>query len=308
MQLLDYALFAMDVYRRGPGQNLPTVPGVTKFNDATIIAQDGSLTGFYSVAYDVGDKIVISYRGTDSILNDGPTGWLGAVGLWYAPQNLQAISFYHQIRDLKLDKPIMLTGHSLGGGLAGFVSNITGEEAYVFDNMTYSLSSAIVYIFGLISKKLFIEPSQGILELSNKFVEIFNEEIKNIEYLRNFSISKSDDGNFLIINSGLSMLKLINMPINEIINTLDVFNYFYKDIDLYPYFIDEKVTIFAADGEILEILRTISLSDFGTNYYSPYFGGEKREDFFKSSLNKNIKILLFKFKDKHKSSGLSCRN
>ena len=37
---------------------------------------------------------------------------------------------------------ITLTGHSLGGGLAGYVASLYGKSAEIFDNMPFELASA----------------------------------------------------------------------------------------------------------------------------------------------------------------------
>ena len=34
-----------------------------------------------------------------------------------------------------------MTGHSLGGGLAGLIAKLTGSTAYSFDNMLFELSA-----------------------------------------------------------------------------------------------------------------------------------------------------------------------
>jgi hypothetical protein len=98
-------------------------------------AQDA---GFYAIAYDWNGETIVSYRGTDdysssTTANDVLSGWLVGAGAvsptTYAPgaQEELALDFYEAVTG---QNPLateggnaILTGHSLGGGLAGAVGN-----------------------------------------------------------------------------------------------------------------------------------------------------------------------------------------
>jgi pimeloyl-ACP methyl ester carboxylesterase len=160
------AILAMDAYNRGYNQaifGLPNDPG-TQIGNATIaIDSDDSsqdqADGFYGIAYQWGSDVVISYRGTDSILGTGTigsdllNGWLIGAGVM-APQAADAEAFY----DAAVNKAnattttsvaggtvnnVLLVGHSLGGGLAGYIAALTGDSATIFDSMPYA--AAAVY-------------------------------------------------------------------------------------------------------------------------------------------------------------------
>jgi hypothetical protein len=74
----------------------------------------------------VGSDIVISYRGTDNILADMQTGWTtGADHL--SSQAKLAAGFYYAVKAAHPTATNVLTGHSLGGGLAGFVAKQRGK-------------------------------------------------------------------------------------------------------------------------------------------------------------------------------------
>lgn len=106
-------------------------------------------TGFYAVCFKSPDgKYIISYRGSE--------GGMGA-GIWHlidsnsgtssdwstdldfafrntlSEQFSLALDFYFRIRDIAGEENIILTGHSLGGALAGYVSLCTGARAYTID-------------------------------------------------------------------------------------------------------------------------------------------------------------------------------
>jgi hypothetical protein len=88
------------------------------------------------------DGTVIAYRGTDSILGgDLLYGWTLGGGLGSASQGKLAIDFYNAVRGGSAfdahDNTITLTGHSLGGGLAGFVGTLVGGHVVGFDHMPF---------------------------------------------------------------------------------------------------------------------------------------------------------------------------
>ncbi len=133
----------------------------TKFYDGTITKNEYFLTelggfkvedtdsdynsGFYGAAFlDCNDGIVISYRGSigmDAIFSDTEEwlkDWIAADGGFLvfdtlSPQFYQAWDFYRIVREKYPNKKIRLTGHSLGGALAAFVSIMEDEEAITFN-------------------------------------------------------------------------------------------------------------------------------------------------------------------------------
>lgn len=143
---LFLANLAMDSCSRGYGSGLADGPGddpdglgeTGKVGCAEIIldGRDSSEVdawrnaGFYALAYDIGGdgpeglagKTVISFRGTDTSL-DHSTGWsVGAGNIDDWTQAPLALEFYtaatgQSYRDGQA-RDVLLTGHSLGGGLA----------------------------------------------------------------------------------------------------------------------------------------------------------------------------------------------
>ena len=133
---LFLALLAMDAYNRGYDQGVSGLSDAQPLSYANPTAQNSSQAaqsvGFYAIAYDVGSGVdgipvgtkVISYRGTDAAV-DVVTGWLDTFAL-PVPQVMLATQFYqdvsgHVLADGKQGN-VVLTGHSLGGGLAGIIS------------------------------------------------------------------------------------------------------------------------------------------------------------------------------------------
>jgi len=144
---LFLSILSMDSYNRGYGQGLLLNPSdsITGQNEAgrrlgkAVVANfdipDGSVAAsFYAIAYDVsGANIdglsgtVISYRGTDKFVAEGPeggdpaNGWPLAVGNYADAQPDLALRFYQSVAgfDTGADPfaaAITTTGHSLGGG------------------------------------------------------------------------------------------------------------------------------------------------------------------------------------------------
>ena len=134
--ILDMALLSMDVYEKSEG-GLNFNGGIGQFNLGA--ADSSGFSGFFAQAYNFAGGKVLAYRGTDDI-GDVFTGWAGGIiGEPLAPQYISAAQFYQQqnSNSINANPNIYVTGHSLGGGLAGFVGAIYGVSATVFDNINF---------------------------------------------------------------------------------------------------------------------------------------------------------------------------
>jgi|GEM_PF-2640570 len=82
--------------------------------------------------YDLNNGIVIAYRGSADL-----TDWLGnakyTFGDAFPEQFYDAWQFYREVKAANPGKNIILTGHSLGGALAAFVSMMEDVKAVTFD-------------------------------------------------------------------------------------------------------------------------------------------------------------------------------
>jgi hypothetical protein len=162
---LFLAVLAMDAYNRGYNNGVVLtgnqLGNATPGADSSILGTGAdSSVGFFAQAYTLTDgQTLISYRGTDSNLGletpilsgDLANGYGLATGNPYGPQASLAIGFYKNIAgsNLTFDQlhaaNIILTGHSLGGGLAGFVAALYGKQATLFDNMPFEAGAANGY-------------------------------------------------------------------------------------------------------------------------------------------------------------------
>ena len=170
------AILSMDAYNRGYGASV-NLTGARIGNASIIIdSSDRSLNfddqtiGFYGIAYQIKDDngnvtdTVISYRGTDSLFGDVGHFFLngdvrngfdiGAGDATNSPQGNMAIQFYNTIIDevygISADPHssalnVSLTGHSLGGGLAGYVADLYVQSGTVFDNMAFEHAASLEY-------------------------------------------------------------------------------------------------------------------------------------------------------------------
>lgn len=154
---LKNAILSMDSYYRGN----PNATGILALSDAaggkigtdTIISSlsDPSVS-YYSIAYQQSDifdadpdsksGITIAYRGTDDMALDAIHGWSTGFGLASMPQARLAMTFFNDVTDANAfdrngPEDITLTGHSLGGGLAGLVGSISGSRSAIFDHMSF---------------------------------------------------------------------------------------------------------------------------------------------------------------------------
>lgn len=155
---LFLAILSLDSYNRGYNEGIEglgaagaesSLIGNAKFYLQSDIEGNtaGVNAGFYAAAYDWNGQKVISYRGTDSAIElssaaDIWSGWILGAGFPGASQAGLALDFFEGIIagsafDATDNSGIVLTGHSLGGGLAGFVSMISGAKAVGFDHMPF---------------------------------------------------------------------------------------------------------------------------------------------------------------------------
>lgn len=166
--VLYRAIMAMDSYNRGyaPGLQFSSdTPGI-HIGNAEIIDSRGQPVpmgqGFYALAYQVNGETIIAYRGTDYLLGDSAQGigsdFNNGYGLSsglpeFSPQGNIAIQFYKDVvsgvygTGTALNTPdlVTLTGHSLGGGLAGYVGALYGQKASLFDNMAFEASADLAH-------------------------------------------------------------------------------------------------------------------------------------------------------------------
>lgn len=151
---LWYAILAMDAYGRGYDAMRPVLSDAigTKLGNATVIGSAGDATaqkdGFYAIAYELDGQKIIVYRGTDdpsifSRSSDLWNGWVQGAGI-ISTQSEDAIRFYERIAGQSVFKEnpgVVTTGHSLGGGLAGYIGALSNGEAYVYDAMPFGAAS-----------------------------------------------------------------------------------------------------------------------------------------------------------------------
>ena len=155
---LFLAILSMDAYNRGYAAGLGSGPlGLgdvgSSIGNATVITQSPSNPNslevqkpFFAQAYTWNGQTVISYRGTDtpspfSSGNDFWTGWTLGAGFPSASQGTMARQFYETVTGQSVfaaaPSDVILTGHSLGGGLAGFIGALSGAETVGFDHMPF---------------------------------------------------------------------------------------------------------------------------------------------------------------------------
>ncbi|MDR6189629.1 hypothetical protein QE372_001897 [Agrobacterium pusense] len=162
---LFVAILAMDAYNRGVSPGLAVVGD--RIGSATILNDTRTLSGstieqyeragVYGIAYDTGSEKIISYRGTDQLISapwsdSGSDIWNSygmALGHPFTAAARLATEFYQAITGTEQTDPskgsAILTGHSMGGGLAGFIGAIYRQPAVLFDNMTFQAAAEKAY-------------------------------------------------------------------------------------------------------------------------------------------------------------------
>jgi hypothetical protein len=169
---LFLAILSMDSYNRGYGVGVKGLAASGRLGNAVIVNDSLALggtpnsrvdagVGFYAIAYNLtGAGIagltgtVISYRGSDYTDTNGISlwsrdiwqGWTNAIGYPYGGQPGLALEFYRAVTgNTPYDTPgnVTLTGHSLGGSLAGFVSALSGNRAVLFDHLPFGAGNRL---------------------------------------------------------------------------------------------------------------------------------------------------------------------
>jgi hypothetical protein len=163
---LMLAILSLDSYDRNFDQQLRV--SSNQLGDAMVQQVDlpsgAESIGFNATAYDLNGQTIISYRGTDttskgSLLTAALNGFGVGAGFAHGPQANAAIQFFQMVaaaEDTSLKQGgadagdwrsanIELTGHSLGGGLAGLVGAIYGKQGTLFDNETFNNAAINAY-------------------------------------------------------------------------------------------------------------------------------------------------------------------
>lgn len=158
---LFMSILAMDAYNQGYDTKL--IHGKTNIGGAEVQERPVSSTiaewkssGFYAASYKVGGETIISYRGTNTDTeqttgSDIWSGWTVAAG--YTGPGSQAglaFQFYEDVTQQSTGdgraENVTLTGHSLGGGLAGLIGSTTGTDAILFDHMPFTIAAGLGYV------------------------------------------------------------------------------------------------------------------------------------------------------------------
>jgi len=143
-----YSILAMDAYNREYGAGIEISGshiGNAEFKDheqsgvSPQTYQSWQDAGFYAISYSYDSKTVISYRGTDGnfwdeLFNVDVPIFLGGD---YTQFELGLASQFYQKVSETATNPLFLTGHSLGGALAGYTAALYGAEATIVDHIGF---------------------------------------------------------------------------------------------------------------------------------------------------------------------------
>jgi Lipase (class 3) len=161
---LFLSILALDSYNRGYNSGVAGLSDNvgTQIGNASIVDKKGDqaaqATGFYATAYSLGGETIISYRGTDNFgattnpvsgASDVLRGWTISLGWRPGTQINAALEFYKDVTGstsvYDRNANVTLTGHSLGGGLAGMVAALSGSKGVGFDYMPFGVAAWLQY-------------------------------------------------------------------------------------------------------------------------------------------------------------------
>ncbi len=188
--------------------------------------------------------IVISYRGTDEFKNtdtwtaDTITGWFQGTGT-AADQTRMAAEIYNAV-SLKVggSADIVLTGHSLGGGLAGFVAATQGAKAWIFDNMPFEGAARFALGQSEVQSKALPELHEQLLHLIDN-VDLLGEKAKEHEQPT-------------LRDKVETMIQRLDQTVDQAINNQGRKSYYISEkqkLDL------DNIHAYAVKGEVLQYVR-----------------------------------------------------
>jgi Ca2+-binding RTX toxin-like protein len=271
----DYALFATHSYEAVRGQQ--DAAGATSFfNNAKILAtsdkSDKDEAGFFAVAYQIVNEVVIAYEGTNFGFNiegwkDVRNGWIGAAGVWQSSQSEQALEFYNKVDGLT-NLPITTTGHSLGGGLAGLVASLKGTKAVIFDNMPFELAEQFASVAGdavqqILSSGMTLEQAEE--QAGDVLKEVLNTAL-NLIYAFKPILSFTKNGMTIIIDEVTELVEFKDLRLAQ---DYQIANSTIRD--------QANINGAAIEGEILEYIRPFQKTN--VDNYDGLFGGSERPDY-----------------------------
>lgn len=139
---LFLAIFNMDSYNRVYNAGILNFPLKGKIVNAKIGSLDTlgvdatkysywQSVGFYAGTYNLDGKNILVYRGSDDRVLDVIDGYGTGVGLSFSPQAALALEAAQRLAGFSSRSTshlsmqnLVLSGHSLGGGLAGYVGGL----------------------------------------------------------------------------------------------------------------------------------------------------------------------------------------
>jgi Ca2+-binding RTX toxin-like protein len=209
------ALLSLDAYSRGVNAKLQTKSGLALDEQIgtftwQLTSDDmpgASAVGFSASSYTLSDgETVIAYRGTDlnfdsvdgalGSIFDVLTGWTSSFGVFGSDvsqiklQPYYAENFYELVtnKDLHTGEAVnageatlsnvIITGHSLGGSLAGYIGSLSHSETVIFNEIPYlglALTSAINDFLGPL-----VDPTD-VQNLTNQLVDLLNGDAEILD-------------------------------------------------------------------------------------------------------------------------------